>query len=100
MKITVDYGSRTFGPGYRPPDYKLKIVYDPRPGWNSINVLAEYSRPIGGRGAGINQGWISRAEISLDAEHARQLAVNILWALEQRKSVTLALAFGNAAPDA
>jgi len=100
MKITVEYGSRSFGPSYRPSDYKLKIRHDPRPGWNSITLNAEYFRRIGGRGAGDKRGWISRAEISLDAEHARQLAVNILWALEHKNAVTLDLAFGKAAADA
>ena len=96
MKISVDYGSRTFGPSYRPSDYKLKITHT-HGLYGGINILAEYTRAIGGRGAGENQGFISRAAISLDPEHARQLAVNILWALEQKQPVTLELAFGKAA---
>jgi hypothetical protein len=98
MRVTVKYGERWFGNSYGTPDYKLKVNSSkPRIGEPTVSLNFSFLRAIGGRGAGDNQGFVSGAAMELSSEHARQLAVNILWALEQKEHASLELVFGKAA---
>lgn len=103
MRITVKYGSggRWFGNGYDMPDYQVSVKSSrPRYGDPSIDLHFTFDHFVGGRGVGDNQGSVSGATLSMSAAHARQLAVNILWALEQTEENSLSIAFGKAIKEA
>jgi hypothetical protein len=99
--VTVKYGERWFGNSYDMPDYKLSDnSTKPRIGEPSVDLSFTFQRPVGGRGVGDSQGYVAGATLGLSAEHARRLAVNILWVLEQDHATTISLVFGKAAQEA
>lgn len=97
MRITVKYGQRWFGNSYDTPDYKLSVQSQkPRFGVSTVKLDYQFIRWATGRGAGDKAGYVSGAQMVLSSEEARQLAINLLWAIEQKEEITLPLLFGRA----
>ena len=99
MKVTVRYGERTFGGNVDMPDYQVDVrSAKPKDSQHSVSLNFKFDSPVDGRGVGYNQGQVHGAMLGMSADHARQLAVAILWALEQRETATvLSLSFGKSA---